>query len=73
MAVFSFLEQYDFSEKTVIPFCTHGGSGFWRSITDIEDALPDGAILLDGYSVSGSRASASQDEVEEWISLMELE
>ena len=47
--------------------------GYPFSNTDIEDALPDGVTLLDGYSVSGSRASASQDEVDEWISLMELE
>lgn len=73
MAIFSFIEQYDFSGKTVIPFCTHGGSGFGRSITDLEDDLPDSVTLLDGYSVNGSRASASQVEVEEWLSRLALE
>jgi flavodoxin len=36
MAVFTFLEEYDFSRKTILPFCTHGGSGMGRSESDIK-------------------------------------
>lgn len=73
MAVFSFVEQHDFSGKTVIPFCTHGGSGFASSVGDLQDALPDGVVLQDGFSVSGTSASDSQGEVEAWIDHLEME
>ena len=40
MAVFSFIEQYDFSNKTVIPFCSHGTGGVAGSVKDITTNLP---------------------------------
>ena len=40
MAVFSFLEAYDFSGKTVVPFCTHEGSGMGHSESDIRKLCP---------------------------------
>ena len=51
MAVFTFLEEYDFSGKTVIPFCVHGTSGVVRSIRDIWQAIPDAQLEqeLGGY------------------------
>lgn len=42
MAVFTFLESYDFSGKTIIPFCTHEGSGLGNSERDIKKACPCG-------------------------------
>lgn len=36
MAVFSFLEQHDFTGKTLVPFCTHGTSGISNTITDLK-------------------------------------
>lgn len=45
MAVFSFLEQYDFSGKTLIPFCTHGTSGVSDTITDFKRLNPQATIL----------------------------
>jgi len=36
MAVHTFLESYDFSGKTIFPFCTHEGSGLGHSVKDIE-------------------------------------
>lgn len=70
-AVFTFLEEYDFSGKTVIPFCTHEGSGFGRSVDDLESALPN-ATLLEGFSVRGSSASDATDDVIQWISELDL-
>ena len=64
--VMSFLEQYDFSGKTVIPFCTHGGGGFGRSIQTLEELCPDSTIL-DGFHVSGSSAENRLDEVAAWL------
>ena len=36
MAVFSFLEQHDFTGKTLVPFCTHGTSGISNTISDLK-------------------------------------
>ncbi len=65
--VFTFLEEYDFSGKTILPLCTHEGSRMGRSESDIASLCPD-AQLLDGLSVRGSDAGSAQTEVEEWIS-----
>lgn len=45
MAVFTFLDSYDFTGKTVIPFCAHGTSGLAASVRDIRAALPDVTVL----------------------------
>lgn len=65
--VFTFLEEYDFSGKTILPLCTHEGSQLGRSESDIASICPD-AQLLDGLSVRGSDVGSAQTEVEEWIS-----
>ena len=67
MAMFTFLEEYDFSGKTIIPFCTHGGSALGRSESDIAALAPD-ATLLEGFAVSGSAVDNAQADVEEWLS-----
>lgn len=67
MAVFSFIEQYDFSGKKIIPFCTHGGSGFSESLSDIEEMMPEGITMEPGFSISGSKASDAQTDVKEWL------
>jgi flavodoxin len=57
MALFSFLEQYDFAGKTIIPFCTHNGSRLGSSIRDIERLCP-GAAILDGLALNGGRSGS---------------
>lgn len=64
--VFTFLEEYDFSGKTILPLCTHEGSRLGRSESDIASICSD-AQLLNGLSVKGSDAGSAQTEVEEWI------
>jgi flavodoxin len=66
MPVFTFLEEYDFSGKTIIPFCTHGGGGMGRSENDIAKLCPK-ATLLKGFSVQGSRVSAAKKNVADWL------
>jgi flavodoxin len=51
MGVFTFLESYDFSGKTIYPFVTHGGSRFGRSLDDIKKLSPK-AIIGEGFDVS---------------------
>ena len=66
MPVFTFLEGYDFSGKTVIPFTTYG-NGVWRkSVDSIRDTLPD-AIILDGLAIQEHELQDASSEVSEWL------
>ena len=66
MAVFTFLEQYDFSGKTILPLCTNEGSGMGGSERDIVKAAP-GADVKKGLSITGSSAANSGDAVRKWL------
>lgn len=66
MTMFTFLESYDFSGKTVVPFCTHKGSALGSSNSDIAELIPD-AELLDGLAVRGQTAQNRQDEAREAV------
>jgi flavodoxin len=66
MPVFSFLESYDFSGKTIAPFCTHEGSGMGHSEKDIAKACPK-AIVLKGIAIHGTNASSANSDVSNWI------
>lgn len=63
MAVYTFLESYDFSGKTIIPFSTHEGSGLASTESSIAEICPDSEIL-EGLSIRGTVAQNSQDEAE---------
>ncbi len=66
MPIASFLEEYDFSGKTIIPFCSHGGGRFGQSLTAITKLAPD-AILGEGLAISYSGGSSLPEEVSEWL------
>ncbi|MDR1466301.1 MAG: NAD(P)H-dependent oxidoreductase [Treponema sp.] len=66
MALFTFLESYDFTGKTIIPFCTHGSSGLGRSVRDIEKLCPD-AVIREGLAIRGAGVGNAQDEVNNWL------
>lgn len=53
MAVYSLLESCDFSGKTIIPFCTHEGSGLSSTVKRIQQACPS-ARVLPGLALKGS-------------------
>lgn len=71
MLMFTFLEEYDLDGKTIVPFCTHGGSGLSRSVSDITAACP-GATVLNGLAVSGSSAAGAGETVKNWIADLNL-
>ena len=71
MAVFTFLESYDFSGKTIVPFCTHEGSGMGHTEQDIVKACPK-ATVLKGIAILGSGASSADSEVPRWIDKLGL-
>ncbi len=64
--VATFLSAYDFSGKTIAPFCTHEGSRLGRIVTDITKLCPQSTIL-DGLAVRGSDAKKAQNVVSEWL------
>ena len=66
MPVYTFLESYDFSGKTIVPFCTHEGSGMGHSEKDIAKACPK-ATVLKGIAIHGTNASSAESEVSKWI------
>lgn len=72
MVVYTFLEEYDLSGKTVIPFCTHGSSGFSGTQETIASLQP-GARLREGIAVRGGQVADSHDEVAEWLAGLGLE
>ena len=59
MAVYTFLESNDFSGKTIIPFCTHAGSGLSNTVKTIASKCPR-ATVLNGFAMSGQMAQNSQ-------------
>ena len=71
MLIYSFLESYDWTGKTLIPFCTSGGSGFGRSLDKLPDSAP-GATILEGLHVSGSSVDGAADQVAEWVAGLDL-
>lgn len=66
MAVYSFLDEYDLSGKTVIPFVTSGGSGFSDTVSAIKEEEPD-ADVQEGLELSDSETADSEDEVKSWV------
>lgn len=66
MPVASFLEEYDFSGKTIIPFCSHGGGRFGQSLTDIAKLAP-GASMGEGLSVHYSGGGSLSGDVADWL------
>ena len=67
--VSTFMESYDFSGKTIVPFCTSGGSGIGSSGSNLEQ-LTSGAEWLSGKRLNGDD---SQDTVMEWVNGLDLE
>lgn len=66
MPIASFLEEYDFSGKTIVPFCSHGGGRFGQSITAISKLAPD-AAMGEGLSVHYSGGSSLPGDVSGWL------
>ncbi|MBR1699558.1 MAG: hypothetical protein IJ714_07230 [Bacteroidales bacterium] len=66
MGVWTFLESYDFSGKTIYPISTHLGSGMGNSIATIQK-LVKGADVKDGLEVSGNAVSGAEADVLDYL------
>jgi flavodoxin len=71
MPVFTFLKGLNLEGKTILPFCTHEGSGMGRSVSDIRKLCP-GAKVLEGLAIRGSGVGMAASAVEEWIARVGL-
>ena len=76
MAMYTFLEEYDWNGKTIIPFVTHAGSG----MSDMADNIRDiciGADVLNGFAITGETvqndAETKQDEISEWLEELDMQ
>jgi flavodoxin len=66
MALFTFLESYSFSGKTIMPFCTHGGSALGRSVGDIKKLCPHSTVH-DGLAIRDGNISHAQNDINTWL------
>lgn len=73
MAVHTFLEEYDFSGKTIVPFVTHGTGGLSSTIEDITADLPEDVTILEPIGVYRPEVDEAQPTIQEWISGLNLE
>jgi len=71
MAVFTFLESYDFSRKTIVPYCTHEGSGLGSSERDIKKLCPRAKVLT-GLAIKGGTVGRADNDVANWLKQLGL-
>lgn len=72
MPLYTFLEEYDFSGKTIIPFCPHGGSGFSGTESAIAERQPEAIISGNGLTISRNDVAGSAEEVAAWAKSLGL-
>jgi flavodoxin len=71
MAVFTFLDSYDFSGKTIVPYCTHEGSGLGSSERDIKKLCPT-AKVLSGLAIKGGTVGRADKDLANWLKKLGL-
>lgn len=65
--LYTFLESYDFTGKTVIPFSTHGGSGLAGTVDTISEKLDGATVLENAFTLSRNSMESAPNEVESWL------
>lgn len=71
MPVYTFLEEYDFSGKIILPFASHEGSGLGNGPSEIAEICPKARVMA-GFAARGSEVSASKEHIKTWIAGMNL-
>ena len=72
MPLYTFLEAYDFSDKTIIPFNTHGGSRFSSTISTIEELQPNATVIEDGLTIFRNDVADAESEIVDWVESLGL-
>lgn len=60
----TFLEAYDFSDKTIVLFATSGGSGFGKTVKNLKGSVAESTIIKEGKLLNGK---LSKDELTAWV------
>ena len=68
MPIASFLEEYDFTGKTIMPFCSHGGGRFGQTLTAIAKLAPN-AHITEGLSVHYSGGGRLKEDIARWLKI----
>lgn len=71
-AVRTFLTSYDFTGKTVIPFCTHDGYGAGSSFSTVAE-LAAGANTLEGLAIHAPEVTEARDTIKQWLGSLGLD
>lgn len=72
MILYSFLEEYDLSGKTIVPFNTHGGSGFSSTISTITRLQPNANVIQNGFTVSRNNVQEARPDIIDWLDGLQL-
>lgn len=67
MILYTFFDEYDFSGKNIIPFNTHGGSGFSNTISTIKDLESSANVDEDGLSISRNNIQDAEADIISWL------
>lgn len=65
--IFDFLEKHDLGGKNVFVFCTHGGSGLMRTISEIQKLEPKAIVNKNGFQVYYTGTASAKDDVVKWL------
>jgi flavodoxin len=71
MALFTFLEHYNFKGKTIYPLCTHEGSGMGKSVGDIKNICTT-ANIGKSLAIQGAKIKTSKSDIEKWLKEINL-
>lgn len=71
-AILSFLSAYDFSGKTVVPFCTHAGYGAGSSYRSVQSAAP-GTNVMEGIAIKASDIPSAESQIQSWLERIGIE
>ena len=72
MPVYTFLEEYDLGAKTIIPFVTHGGSGFSNTRKTISDLQPGAFVSDNSLNLSRNDILGNEDTITEWAKSLDI-
>ena len=67
MILYAFFDQYDFSGKTIVPFNTHGGSGFSGTVSTISKLEPNAKVIENGFTVSRNNVQDAEQDIISWL------
>ena len=72
MIMYTFFQEHDFSSKVIIPFNTHGGSGFSNTINTIVELQPKAVVIRNGFTVSRNTVQDCAEDVAAWLKTLDL-